>query len=424
MKMPSYKLQPLDSWMSGFLNEDNTAIFIFMRLAQMPDVDRLEAAITATAVIVPEILCCFNRKKNCFVYSGLSAGDVVTVADSYFIKGVIPHINLTNGPMLRISISPCAGGGCWFNMGMSHLLADGGGVKEYLKMLCHFYNHLEEADATKYNNLRNPEQLFRKFKPEKLNIPPEIKEVDKTFGRADIQMNSDGSIRFYQTNKVDLLPEELTGVKARAKKANATLNDVFLTLFHCALHQRLNKARVVLGCPIDLRAVFAQHIAADTFTVCNLTSYLHSPIEISPVSTFNSVLHAVSSIIRKQKETNASLVRLKGLYSLPARIRPWVMKTQRTPEPKVLYSNIGIIDETTVCFADNEILDCFIGGPFKELPGIRVLISTFKGKCTISSNSYGSSDNHVLITQMLEDMKNRALAWSNAGSLVNDIKIQ
>ena len=412
MKTVNYKLQPLDLWMADFLNGDNTGIFIFMRLAKLPDIARLKKALTVMAQVVPEILCYFNRKKKCFVEAGLSPDDLVTVADDYYKEGLIPHINLSTGPLFRVTISPCAEGGYWFNVGATHLLTDGGGLKECLRMLCYFYNYPEKAEAKNFKNLRDPASLFRKFKPAKLSIPPEIMKVHKSFGKVNIQVEVRNANSHYQINKIDLLPHELTRLKAKAKEADATLNDVFLTLFHFGLHRHLVKERIVLGCPVDLRTFFAENIGADTFTVCNLTSYYHIPIKIEENSTFDSVLHSVKTVINRQKETNSSLVKLKTFYKIPAWIRPWIMKAQNTTEPIVLYSNVGIIDDNIMRFNDNEIIDCFIGGSFKELPGIRLLISTFRGKCTLLSNSLGSLEHHLLVTTMLEDMKQMALEWS------------
>lgn len=399
--------------MDKFLDEDNTAIYLFMQLKKKPDINRLKKAVELTCKIIPEILCRFDRAKSCFVKSEYSPDDLVMEIKSDDPLQRIAQIYPASGPMMRVIIAP-NDAGYELNLSISHLLSDGGGLKEYAQLLCYFYNNPSDADTEKFKNVRDLQFLINNFNPQKLGMPPEVKKVLGKSGNISIRMNVSSENNYRQTNRVEIKPAEMEKIKEKARKASVTFNDLFLSSYICTLYKYSGEKLIVMGCPADLRAFFSDKIRGK-LTITNFSSYYHVPIEMNEESAFDSVLRTVINSMNLQKNMHSCIVRFKAMYKIYGKFPSWLNKLilkMIVSRPKVLYSNTGIIDDTKVWFENNEITDCIINGSYNEAPGVRLTISTFNGKCTLSSNSIGTSENHLFISEMLEDMKQRIMEWS------------
>lgn len=413
--MEKYKLQPLDLWIANFLTEDNTALYFFIRLAKKPNIENLKRALEATSKIVPEVFCRFDRSKGCFVKSHWSAEDLISEVSGENAEENFPHIHLSTGPLIGIVISPCIEEeGYELKLIISHIICDGGGFIDYVGLLCHFYNNPEDTNTEKFENLRDMQILMKNFKRKKIGLPPEVKKVLHLSGKTMVPMNLSEAQNFYQSDRVEFFPSEMEQIKAKSRKLKITFNDLLLSSLACTLHKYSSEELIVLGCPADLRAFFKDSLEGK-LTINNFSSFYHCPTYINEQSTFDSVLESVISTMTLLKSMNSCMNGTMTLYDI-YRIFPfWISRMilkNTVSKPNILYSNVGVIDQTKIHFNDNEVKWAAIGGPFNKAPGVRITISTFKGKCSMVSDTIGTEENHLLIIEIMEDMKKRILDWS------------
>ncbi|KLD57690.1 hypothetical protein WP50_31830, partial [Lactiplantibacillus plantarum] len=122
------------------------------------DVERLKAAVLASAQIVPEIFGHYQADRNRFVVTDQPVNQVIQEVQSPY-SPENTDFDFTNSPQLRLFVIH-HGDYDVLQAFMSHLITDNRGFKEYLYLLAQAYNY---ADLTNLHNERRLRPVITKL---------------------------------------------------------------------------------------------------------------------------------------------------------------------------------------------------------------------------------------------------------------------
>lgn len=377
-------------------------MYCHMELDGCLDIDRLKRAVSLSGEIVPEIFLTYQFQAGCFTDKGYTANEVVITEAA--ASACLLRPDLSRSPQLRIIITPhrqCEG----VVVIMSHILADGIGFLQYLYLLAAIYSG--EKTAMERKNMRD--------------IRPFLKNI-RVFGATDQTrahrrvsmlplMRASGKRSSFFCLRTELPGDHMRTVRQKARRSKATLNDVFMTAYARVTARMQSTDTVLLSCPADLRRFYPE---SDILTVANMTGiYRKVAVEIPEGCTFAGTLQQIHTEMTLQKSRNRCFSGIKALYRfhrLPYPILGSIIKLAYRPS-FVSYTNIGVIDETKLCFGTLEVRTCFFTGTYRLPPDFQLTVSTFKNVCTLNCTLFGSADAEKRGQHILEQVKQEILDW-------------
>ena len=366
------------------------------------DIDRMKQSVTLSGEVVPEILYAYNFKKSRFVSLGYTADDVIKYnveQPDHFLR-----LDLSSHPQLQIFITPKEDHDLVLIV-MSHILSDGEGFLQYLYLLAALYNG-KNLD----NNVQNLRDISLLLENIHILAPTQQTKYHRHISIPPLRSKENGSQIFCLTSQIPA--SSMILIHQKAKKSEATLNDVFMTAYARVIARLKNINTVVLPCPANLRKF---HPGLSDLTLANMTGiYQKVVIEIPPGCSFTTTLQQVHLEMELQKSQNRCFAGIKALnetfHKVPRPLLGQVIKATYRLLP-ISYSNLGIIDHEKLHFKNCTIQSCFLTGTYRIPPDFQLTVSTFKNICTLNCTLLGSADSEKGGQCLLELIKQEMLDW-------------
>lgn len=377
-------------------------MYCHMEIIGHLDIERLKQSVSLSSEIVPEILCAYDFKKNCFVDFGYTADDVVRYATENMTSAL--QQDLDSHPQFQIFIIPQKD--CELVIAvMSHILADGEGFLQYLYLLAELYNGKQQN-----KNIENHRDISPLLKNIHVLAPTEQVKRHKHLSISPLRPVETGNQFLCLTSQISSRDVELIHQKAR--KSGVTMNDVFMNAYARVIAKLQNINTVVLPCPADLRRFYPE---LDALTIANMTGiYRRITVEIPLGCSFGMTLQQVHIELALQKSRYHCFVGIKALdkvfRKVPHHLVGRVIKAAYRLAP-VSYTNFGIISHEKLCFANCTIQNCFLTGTYRHPPDFQLTISTFKNRCTLNCTLIGSVDSERTGQHILELVKQEIFNW-------------
>lgn len=404
------KAQPFDCMQYFYGAVQEPLIRCLIRFRGHMDTHVLKRAVNLSIAAFPLIGCCFDEKQHCWVKRRFTADSILHPVDTYdsdgamLTKRLLSSIDPVREPQLKLFLVRAEADDTLCVI-INHMACDGGGFKEYLYLLARLFSECEKdarfADAPNPSGRRNLNQLLQNlsFRRE-LGILFSKTRLSKPDPSMRIPLEGDPSTPFIVIRRID---EKLfASIRSFAKSNHASVNDMLLTGYIRALHQIIGCNDITVPCPVDLRKY---RNGNQTCGFCNLTSNYICHVDMAPGGSFDETLYQVSAQMRTQKESD---VCLKGpmLYHMMFHILPFgaVRKLfyKLSPVPVTSYTNLGILDSVQLHFGSLTIDDAFISTAVKNTPYFQLSISTFRGRCTMTSSLHGTEEDGKTVNKLFE----------------------
>lgn len=401
MKKKIRKGTALDLIQTAHMESHIPLVYCYMVLDAAINVNRLKRAISRTTEIVPQILCGYNETKNAWIPAKYDCNSIVKIISE---KNCYEDLiwDLHRGPQLKINIYHQSAGDS-LQIAMSHILTDGVGFKQYLALLCIFYNELD-SQAVGQVNSRSVMPLL--FHTAIRRLPHISKHVDK--GNIPAILPVEQSQTLLHSLKVTLSEEQLKLVQRKAKNLHVTLNDVFMASYAYALKSFTTQEEIILPCPVDLRKFGGQN---GRMTVANMIGKYLCRISLAKDNELKEIILAVHQEMERQKshyDCFHLILFLQLLHAiLPANLLRHITKALYSVEP-ISYTNMGTIDEKLL-FQGTTIKECYLCGTYRKAPSFQVSISTYNNVCTLAVNMCGTEKQKIIGMQLLNKMKSALL---------------
>lgn len=271
---------------------------------------------------------------------------------------------------------------------ISHLCVDGGDGKYLLGKLIEAYNLMIQKQNTDTllvkNGSRAAEQVYEELTPKEYFslIKNPLSGVKTMF---PFPSKDTGMLRMVWKN----IPNEvMTNARSRAKKENATANDILLTAFYRAyasLSEVDETAAMSIMSMMDLR----QHCKnGESDGLCNMSGSLPTTLKQGVHGSFSDTLSEVSEQTRAAKaDPLAGLSGMPILHGVTHTTPMWLMlqAAERVYGSLSLgLTNLGNISCESLALngllPDNGIF----GGPLKKKPSMQVSAVSFDGAPTLA----------------------------------------
>lgn len=373
-----------------------------MELTGRLDINCLKQSVFLTGKIVPEILYAYDFKRGVFFNSGYTSDDVVKYTSEPIDSMLRP--DLSNHPQLQILIKPQRNRQLVIII-MSHILTDGEGFLQYLYLLSSLYNG-RQPDK-RLLNVRNISPLLKNIR---IFASTEQTRHNSSSSVSPLRLDENGNQFFCLTSQIS--EDCLAAIRKKAKKYDATLNDVFMTAYARVIARLQNINTVVLPCPADLRR-FRPRL--NTLTVANMTGiYRKITFEIPDGCSFTTTLQQVHIEMELQKSRYRCFAGIKILNTIfrkiPLSLLEQIIKTSYRLLP-VSYTNLGVINSEKLCFKGCTVQNCFFTGTYRLPPDFQLTISTFKSSCTLSCSLIGTENDSKNGQYILNQVKYEILKW-------------
>lgn len=368
-----------------------------MELAGQLDIECLKEAVRLSGQIIPEILYAYDFKRARFVDHGYASEDVVKKTDAITDKAMV--WNLDKGPQLRIFLSGGEGEES-VTIGMSHILTDAEGFKQYLYLLCTLYNGWCPSVP-----LRNHRKIALLSDGACLGQATLQTRYGKKVSTA-LLGKTEGKLQYYNLTQ-QINSNDFIKLHTKCRESHVTLNDVFMTAYVRVIARRQNTERVVIPCPANLRSF--QKLDGE-LTVANMTGlYRRINVEISSGQEFADTLAQIHIEMLLQKSRYRCFQGLSLLEQqfrrLPHFLLEQIIKvTYRIPP--VSYSNFGILDWNKISFTGCVVNKCYLTGTYRLQPDFQLSVSTFRDTVTLNCVLAGDEVEKEECRNILNEVKN------------------
>lgn len=402
MKKIIHKGTALDLIQTAHMESHIPIVYCHMVLDTAIDVSRLKQAVGYTAEIVPQILCRYNKIKNAWVPAKYDSNSVVKiVSEKKRYEGLV--WDLCTGPQLKINIYHQDAGDS-LQIGMSHILSDGAGFKQYLALLCKFYNKQDSQAASEVNSRSVIPLLFHTAVQ---RLPHISKRIDK--GNIPAVLPAEQDNGFLQSLKVTLSEEQFKMIQTKVKNLQVTMNDVFMASYTYALKPFIIQDEIILSCPADLRKF---RTPDGKLAIANMTGKYLCRISLAKDDGLREIALAVHQEMERQKSHYDCFHFILLLQILHAILPANLLRLITNPfysAPPTSYTNVGTIDEKKIFFQGMSIKECYLCGTYRQAPSFQVSISTYKNVCTLAANMCGTKKQKITGLQLLNRMKSALL---------------
>lgn len=375
--------------------------------------DALKRAALLSIGAVPEMGCIFDEKRHCWEKQTFAAEDIVHIAEvasmgeSDLNSYLLSSIDHSCGPQVKITLvrAEKADALCII---VNHMVCDGGGFKDYLYTLAGQYSRCEAEPS--FNRAPSPmgkrylNQLLKNLGfQEKLKIFFSGPDHEKPDPAMILPIEGDTSPLII---KAQVGREGMSALRKYAKSSHATINDVLLTAYVRALNRVTGCRKITVPCPVDLRKY---QNPDQQCGICNLTGNYWCSVDfsLSPQEPFADTLLKVSDQMRAQKESSECLkgpIQFHVLFHLLPFSLVKKLFYSISPVPVTSYTNLGILDEERLRFGNHRIDEAFISTAVKKRPYFQLSVSTYQGRCTLTSSLYGTEKDQRFVDDFLSRM--------------------
>lgn len=408
------KAQPFDCMQYFYTAAQEPLIRCFVQFNGHLNENALIRAVDLSIGAIPLIACCFDEKSHCWRKHGFTADSIVHLIEARSDDGaaakktLLSSIDRKCGPQLKIFIVRGEKSDALCII-INHMVSDGGGFKEYLYLLAGLYSKCEKDERYHIKpepfGKRNLNQLLRNLTfMQKLGILFSKAQFHKPDPAMILPIKGDPSSPTLVIRRIE--KEPFARIRSFAKSSRASINDMLLAAYIRVLHKVTGCINITVPCPVDLRKY---KTAGQTCGICNLTSNYFCHVDMTFDEPFGDTLKKVSTQMRAQKESDACL---KGpmLYHMMFHLLPFGMVRKLfykiSPVPVTSYTNLGIIDDEKFCFGNLAVEDVFISTAVKKAPYFQLSVSTYRGRCTLTSSFYGTKEDQNTVEKFLSQVEN------------------
>lgn len=371
--MKEYKVQPLDLMQAVNAKYHEPFIHEAIEFENLPDGRRFSDALGRLAEAFPLLKCRYDAARNVFAErEGFTVGDILKRSEAgrtaLLTESLDPEEKLVQFTFSRNLLA----------VTVSHLLCDGSGFKKLLFLLCDFYNG-KEADLSRLMN-REFSCLTAEGKGGAGATVKMLCSVLGGYKNGKIYEKTDNEAVFLVEKRISA--EKMEEVHAAAKRAGATLNDVFLTAYARAVSRLYRRKKINLPCTVDLRKY-----AKGNAGIANLTGTYNLNVKIDVRAGFSESLCDVARKMQKQKSTKNDLagpMLLVSQYGKTTTEKFIKRYGGMNTSPFTDYTNLGKIDEKKLVFADAPVKNAVGYGGLNKAPYFQLAVSTFRGETTLS----------------------------------------
>lgn len=388
------RTEPFDLMQYFYLAAHDPVIRGLIRFSGRLDFDALRQAVDFSVCAVPQFGCCFSRETHTWEDRGLSSGQMVHVEEakddgiSRAHELLKESLDFLNGPHLKLYVVR----GCSSDtlcVIISHLVTDGAGLRQYLYLLAELYSNCVKGTPRRPEpGDRSLRQITKQFNfREKLAILSAPMKFHRQDDSMLLPLEGKAGETFFVTRRIE--PERFSKCIAYAKKKGATVNDLLMAAYFRAHHAMTHCTVFEMPCPVDLRKYLPKE---NRCGVCNLTSSYMCRLSVQDGESFDETLRMVSAQMTAQKN---SIACLKGPMALDLLFRglpyPAVKRLfyKTFSIPRVSYTNLGILSGEGLHFEGVPVADAYLTTAVKHSPYFQVSVSTFAGRCTLTSNMNG-----------------------------------
>lgn len=402
-----------------FLNmllADDTAPLMRSRIvfSTKLDVERLKAAVLASAQIVPELFGHYQADHNRFVVEEQPVNDLVHEVQSPYTPENVAF-DFINGPQLQLYVIHHDQYDV-LQAFMSRLLADSVGFKEYLYLLAQAYNY---DDLTGYHNERRLRPVITQLQRQFARPRPH-----PDFGASTVKLPHYAGINLRHGGHVMLSSKQFMRVRRVAKAQNVGISEAILAAYAKALQVLTGHTAITLPCPINFRKFTAT--PDKTTRIANLTGSVFLTIKVDADAPFADLVQQVHTVLSTERERAAFLYRLTNLQKMNHTMPIGLMRkvTRRwLPQRPLTYTNFGVVDQQRLKFHGLTVVNCVFSGAFRTTPTMEIAASTFAGTCTLSFNSLGSERDYQLSMKILENIQAQLLVWAQTKLPVTNVSV-
>mgnify|MGYP001063750606 FL=1 len=306
---------------------------------------------------------------------------------------------------------------------LSHLCADGAGVKEYINLLGTIYTQLSLGHSSEeiIKRLNEENDGFRDQSP-----------VFKYAGIIDIKsayrpsqeqqaalwsFPSQPNKNAYPKMAVRRLSHEQTLRLTQWTKAQqATLNDAIMTAYfrslsHFAVYAEPRTAEKMIGLTIDLRRYLPNHT---TGSICNLSGMEMPVIKMENDDLFSQTLVRVKESMDTIKSQNPGLSSAAGMELLASKKLSEVKEMYKQQYELALQmgmalpllTNFGSIADKPIMFGEVQAQDGYITSPIMYAPFFTMGASSYNGRLTFTIGYHSPDTTKEKVEQFLESVVN------------------
>ena len=376
--------------------------------------DILARAVNLSIPAVPQIVCGFSEKSHGWVPGGFTADDMIHIVqggEDAMKKLQLTPLDFEHGPQLGLFLAQGEQDDA-LCVTISHLVADGAGLKQYLYLLAELYSRCE-ADSGYHTPAqpgdRSLGQLLRGYRfGERMKIlSAEVKGLKQDPSMYP-PLRGDRNRPFLVRTVLEA--PAFSSVVSYGEQRGASVNDMLMTAFARAMAHWTGNSHVAFPCPVDIRKYLRE---PERCGVCNLTSNYICDAEIRPGEPFEETLRGISAQMKAQKGSTACLKGPALLRPL-SRVLPYPvfhsLFSKLFTIPVVSYTNIGVLDEKRLAFGTAQLNDAFLSTAVKYAPYFQLSVSTWRGTCSLCSSFHGTPEDESAAASFLEQVRGELLS--------------
>lgn len=290
----------------------------------------------------------------------------------------------------------------------NHMCMDGGDLKYFLKSLCQGYSDYVTSAVSPVDlrtGTRAYDSVYEDFSESEKRI---AKGLYKNINSKDehgfpFTPNSIHDRSFIAKRKIPA--SRFDEIRATGKKHHATINDMILTAYFCALYELAGFDKndsCSISCAIDLR----RHLHDDkTQGVTNHTAWMQCKIPSNDASIFETLRLVVESSNQFKKD------KFMGLHGLPLlnfgyKILPHAASEEIIKigyaNPLLAMSNIGVLEVDKLALAGHEPVDGFMSGAVKYKPYALLSVTSVRKELTLSMCCRGNEEDEATVYKFFD----------------------
>lgn len=403
--MTNYPSEPLNILHAIDFKRMYPVVSCQVQLTGRIDLNRLKQAVLLTAQVEPLLFSRYHRSQNEWVSLPLNADQVVIeVADTTNLLDPNMKIDWENDVQLKIFVShPEAGD--QLGIYISHIMTDGGGFKQYLRLLSATYTKLT-INSTLHNNpsIANLTHAI-------MNSEPSGSHSDHPQNVLELPIDDQPGTRSF-VGHVETTTAELKKLIIWSKRQGVTINDLLMGAFIYRLRHYNNFDDIALACPTDMRNFMSQQ-TEQSLRIGNLTSRYNpnfKVLESDDLTTVIQTVHQEMSDLKTQRQCFDSIRDL--LTNVDSKSLPelWEIVEANYHVRPIGYTNMGVIDDDCLHFGDLTTKTAFINGSFRTAPMFQMATSTFHQQISLTFNMIGSQTAYQQGLDFLQEVKQALLS--------------
>jgi NRPS condensation-like uncharacterized protein len=374
----------------------------------------LEKALKLTIEAIPILATKFVEENGRFTWRTLSEKEIeraFTTTNDLQVFGTERTLRIREevGPQVRLCLWQGEHSALTFTM--NHMVADGGGFKDYLYFFCETYANLVRGghDAPRaISGDRGLEDFGRKYGllAQMGALMSQRRDSNRT-GTLTFPFGPDEEHRPMILTRT-VRTETVAHLKAYSKARSSTINDAALAAYYRILAKHIGPAALG-GLEVPVMIDLRRYLNGNRLSALrNMTSTTITRLKMREGEPFEETLATAKGLMDKLKNKNLGLggyMKISLLFRLFGESVAVRLLRRSLRHPLLSMTNIGDIDAARLSFPDTKVVSAYICGSIKYKPHFQMALSGFNGSLTLSSNIYGSPADQKVIERFLAEVE-------------------